>query len=142
MGFDSLPVLGTVLIALVAFWNGMLLSQERRRPATAVAGLLLTLIAIVCVVVSPGQMARVFARAQEVFVITGSGVADAFILAYGVFAAAQVLLGLARAETGSVYGKSDVAEAASWVNRLLLRGATVASAFYGMALITGVLAMN
>ncbi len=139
MGLFSLPVLGTVVVALMAYWNGLLLSQERRRPANAVAGLLLTLIAIVCVVVTPGQMAQIFARARDLFVITGNGVVDAFILAYGVFAAAQMLLGLARSETVFVYGKSDVAEAASWVNRLLLTGATVASAGYGLALLTGLL---
>jgi hypothetical protein len=142
MGFLSLPVLGTVLVALMAYWNGLLLSQERRRPANAVAGLLLTLIAIVCVVITPGQSAQIFARAQDSFVITGNGVVDVFILSYGVFASAQLLLGLARAETGSFYGKSDVAEAASWVNRLLLRGATVASAGYGLALLTGAVTMN
>ena len=135
-------MLGTVLVALMAYWNGLLLSQERQRPANAVAGLLLTLIAIVCVVITPGQLLTLFARAQGLFVFTGNRVVDAFILAYGVFAAAHLLLGLARAETGPVYGKSDVAEAASWVNRLLLKGATVASAGYGLALLTGAVTMN
>lgn len=142
MGFFSWHVLGTVLVALMAYWNGMLLSQERRRPATAVAGLVLTLIAIACVVITPAQLLTLFALLQSVFVFTGDGLADAFIAAYGVFAAAQVLLGLARAEAGAVYGKSDVAEAASWVNRLLLRAATLASAGYGLALLSGAVAMN
>ncbi len=142
MGLPSLPVLGTVLVALMAYWNGMLLSQERRRPANAVAGLLLTLIAIVCVVITPAQALMVFARARDLFVFTGNGVVDAFILAYGVFAAAQLLLGLARAETSYVHGRSDVAEAASWVNRLLLTGATAVSAGYGLALLTGAVTMN
>lgn len=142
MGFLSLPVLGTVLVAMMAYWNGLVLSQERRRPANAVAGLLLTVIAIVCVVITPAQLTQVFARAQGLFVVSGNGVVDGFILAYGVFAAAQLLLGLARAETMLVYGKSDVAEAASWVNRLLLTGAMVASVGYGLALLTGAATMN
>ena len=142
MGTLTLPVLGTVVVAGMAYWNGLLLSTERQRPANAIAGLLLTLIAICCVVLTPARLGALFAQVSARFVLTGLRAVDAFILAYVIFAAAQVLLSFARAETAAVAGRSDLAMAASWVNRMVLRGLLVVSVGYGVALLAGVTALR
>jgi hypothetical protein len=123
------PLMITAMLALFAFGNGFVLSNERRKPLVAMTGLAMTVLAIMCMFVSPEQLTRSLVTASMIMPVTGVTVLDTFLFGGFVLAAVFVWIFLVRTEPERE-AEHELAAVASFANRAIIRVALFGSMAY------------